>query len=78
LSTEFADAFLTGYTAVRRLPPVKLEAVPWLCIMEVIEDLHFHLIGKPAMQGTASLAEGWVERGFESLAAAASQLRLTI
>jgi hypothetical protein len=46
--------------------------------MEIIENLHFHLIGKPAMQGTASLAEGWVERGFESLAASARQLRLTI
>jgi Ser/Thr protein kinase RdoA (MazF antagonist) len=78
LSTEFADAFLDGYTAVRRLPPIELEALPWLRIMEIIENLHFHLIGKPAMQGTASLAEGWVERGFESLAAAASQLRLTI
>jgi Ser/Thr protein kinase RdoA (MazF antagonist) len=78
LSTEFADAFLTGYTAVRRLPPIELEALPWLRIMEIIENLHFHLIGKPAMQGTASLAEGWVERGFESLAASARQLRLTI
>ena len=78
LSTEFADAFLAGYTAVRRLPPVELEALPWLRIMEIIENLHFHLIRKPAMQGTASLAEGWVERGFESLAAAASQLRLII
>jgi Ser/Thr protein kinase RdoA (MazF antagonist) len=78
LSTEFADAFLAGYTAVRRLPPIELEALPWLRIMEIIENLHFHLIGKPAMQGTASLAEGWVERGFESLAASASQLRLTI
>jgi Ser/Thr protein kinase RdoA (MazF antagonist) len=78
LSTEFADAFLAGYTEVRRLPPVELEALPWLRIMEIIENLHFHLIRKPAMQGTASLAEGWVERGFESLAAAASQLRLTI
>lgn len=78
LSTGFADAFLAGYTAVRPLPPVELEALPWLRIMNIIENLHFHLIGKPAFQGTASLAEGWVEAGFESLAATARPLGLDI
>lgn len=78
LSTNFADAFLAGYTSVRPLPPVGLEALPWLRVMGIIENLHFHLIGKPAIQGTASLAEGWVEAGFESLAAAAGSLGLDV
>lgn len=78
LSTSFADAFLAGYTAVRPLPPVELEALPWLRVMGIIGNLHFHLIGKPAIQGTASLAEGWVEAGFESLAATARLLEIDI
>lgn len=76
LSTGFADAFLAGYTAVRPLPPVELAALPWLRILNIIENLHFHLIAKPAFQGTASLAEGWVEAGFDSLAATARPLGL--
>ncbi len=78
LSTSFADAFLGGYTAVRSLPPVELEALPWLRVMGIIENLHFHLIDKPAIQGTASLAEGWVEAGFESLVTTAGALGLDI
>jgi len=71
-STSYAEVFLEGYTAVRRLLPVELEALPWLRIVGTIENLHFHVIGKPAVQGTYSLAEGWVDRGFEPLAAAAA------
>jgi Ser/Thr protein kinase RdoA (MazF antagonist) len=78
LPTDFADAFLAGYTAARPLPPIELEALPWLRIMGIIENLRFHLIGKPAIQGTSSLAEGWVDRGFESLAATATQVGLAI
>lgn len=76
LSTAFADAFLTGYTAVRPLPAVELEALPWLRIMNCIQNLHFHLVRKPALQGTASLADGGVEAGFEALAATARPLGL--
>ncbi len=76
LATDFAEAFLAGYTAVRPLAPVELEALPWLRVLNIIENLHFHLIGKPAFQGTASLAEGWVEAGFESLTVAARRLGL--
>lgn len=76
LSTDFADTFLAGYTAVRQLAPVELEALPWLRIMEILEHLYFHLIGKPALQGTSTLSEGWVDQGFESLAAAAGRLEL--
>lgn len=76
LSTPFADVFMSGYTAVRPLPPIELEALPWLRIIEIIENLRFHLIGKPAVQGTYSLGEGWVDSGFESLAATASKVGL--
>lgn len=76
LSTPFADVFMSGYTAVRPLPPIELEALPWLRIIEIIENLRFHLIGKPAVQGTYSLGEGWVDSGFESLAATAGEIGL--
>ena len=76
LSTGFADAFLTGYSAVRPLAPVELEALPWLRVLNCIQNLHFHLVRRPAFEGTASLAEGGVEAGFEALAAAAGPLGL--
>jgi Ser/Thr protein kinase RdoA (MazF antagonist) len=76
LSTDFADAFLDGYTATRPIPAVDLEALGWLGILATIDNLAFHLIDKPATQGTWSLAEGWVEQGFEALARAAHQLGL--
>lgn len=78
LSTTFADAFLAGYTAVRPLAPVELEALPWLRIMNCIQNLHFHLVRKPVLQGTASLADGGVEAGFEALTAAARPLGLDV
>jgi Ser/Thr protein kinase RdoA (MazF antagonist) len=77
-STGFGDAFLAGYTAVRPLSPVELEALPWLRVMNCIQNLHFHLVGKPALQGTASLADGGVEAGLEALAAAARPLGLDL
>lgn len=73
-STEFGEVFLAGYTAVRPLPPVELAALPWLHVMATIDNLHFHLVGKPAVQGTYSLGEGWVDSGFESLATVADRL----
>lgn len=76
LSTDFADAFLDGYTASRPLPPVELEALPWLDILATIDNLRFHLVVKPATQGIASLAEGWVDGGFEALTTAAHKVGL--
>lgn len=70
LSTEFAEPFLDAYVAVRPLADVDLEALPWLRILGHIDNLAFHLITKPAALGTSTLAEGWVDRGFEGLAAA--------
>ncbi len=71
LSTKFADPFLEGYTQLRSVGSVDLQALPWLGILATIDNLKFHVIDKPALQGTASLSEGWVDRGFESLARAA-------
>lgn len=71
LSTDRADAFLEGYVAERPLPQVELAALPWLRILGHIDNLKFHLIDKPASMGTSTLAEGWVERGFEGLINAA-------
>lgn len=76
LSTDFADPFLDGYTAVRPLLPVELEAMPWLRVLGLVENLHFHLVVKPRTQGTWSLTEGWVDAAFASLAESARALGL--
>lgn len=67
LTTDFADAFLAAYTAVRPLSAPDLEALPWLGILAAIDNLHFHLVRKPLSHGTASLAEGWVDRAWRAL-----------
>ncbi len=71
MSTQFADPFLHGYLGERPLPEVNLRALPWLRILAHIDNLKFHLIDKPAAMGSATLTEGWVDRGFEGLADAA-------
>jgi Ser/Thr protein kinase RdoA (MazF antagonist) len=76
LSMPFADVFMSGYTAVRPLPPVELEALPWLRILAIIDNLHFHLVVKPAAVGTYSLGEGWVASALESLARTADEVGL--
>jgi len=67
LTTDFADTFLAAYTAVRPLSTADLEALPWLGIVAAIDNLHFHLVRKPRTHGTASLAEGWVDRAWRVL-----------
>lgn len=71
LSTTFAGPFLDGYVSTRPLPAVDMEALPWLRILSAIENLKFHLIDKPVAMGVSTLSEGWVDRGFEALSAAA-------
>ncbi|GAB3911919.1 hypothetical protein GCM10011575_38370 [Microlunatus endophyticus] len=71
LSTEFAEPFLDGYISQRPLAAVDRAALPWLRILGHIDNLKFHLIDKPAAMGTATLAAGWVDRGFEGLIKAA-------
>ena len=67
LSTPYADAFLAGYTAARPLPAVDREALDWLSVLGLIDNLHFHLVTKPALFGTWTLADGWVDRAVEQL-----------
>jgi len=67
LTTDFADAFLAAYLAVRPLSAADLEALPWLGILAAIDNLHFHLVRKPLTHGTASLAEGWFDLGWQTL-----------
>lgn len=76
MTTEHAAAFLSGYTAVRTLDQVELDALPWLGLLARIDNLKFHLLDKPALQGTASLGDGWVDEGFDALATAAREAGL--
>jgi Ser/Thr protein kinase RdoA (MazF antagonist) len=63
-------AFLAGYRTVRPFPATDEAALPWLDVLLRIDYLHFHLYAKPAMRGTESLTEGWVEDNLAALRAA--------
>jgi len=67
-------AFLAGYRMVRPFLETDLAALPWLNVLLRIDYLHFHLYAKPAIRGTESLAEGWVEQNLTDLRAAANHL----
>jgi Ser/Thr protein kinase RdoA (MazF antagonist) len=67
-------AFLAGYRTVRELPEEAVEALPWLDVLLRLGYLHFHLYAKPAMRGTESLTEGWVDENLGQLRAAAAWL----
>ncbi|MFI7547597.1 phosphotransferase enzyme family protein [Actinoplanes sp. NPDC049599] len=67
-------AFLAGYRKVRRLGAADEAALPWLDVLLRIDYLHFHLYAKPAMRGTESLREGWVDENLEQLRAARTLL----
>jgi Ser/Thr protein kinase RdoA (MazF antagonist) len=73
-STPQSPAFLAGYRTVRGFPAAAQAALPWLNILLRIDYLHFHLYAKPAMRGTESLTEGWVDENLTALRAAASRL----
>lgn len=75
LSTPFAGAFRNGYTKVRELKPVALEALPWLQIIGQIGNLRFHLCDKAAWRGTESIGEGWVDDLLQSLREKAAELK---
>ena len=72
--TEHWDAFAGGYQRVRPLRENDLAAVPWFTIAGNIANLKFHLVDKPMLAGTESLAEGWVESSLTGLRAAARDL----
>jgi Ser/Thr protein kinase RdoA (MazF antagonist) len=60
-------AFLAGYRTVRPFRAADEAALPWLDILLRIDYLHFHLYAKPAIRGTESLGEGWVEENLTTL-----------
>lgn len=74
LATPFADAFLAGYREIRVVGPVDLQALPWIRIVEVIENLAFHVTEKVLWRGRESLGEGWVADGVAELRSAADRL----
>ncbi|GAA3940200.1 phosphotransferase enzyme family protein [Actinoplanes auranticolor] len=72
--TPHWPAFLAGYRTVRPFRAADETAVPWLGVLLRIDYLHFHLYAKPAMRGTESLTEGWVEQNLTGLRAAGRRL----
>ena len=51
-----------------------LAAIPWLSVVDLIGNLHFHLVDKPKLRGVESIGEGWAERELRALRAAAERL----
>jgi Ser/Thr protein kinase RdoA (MazF antagonist) len=68
-------AFLDGYRSVRSIADRDLAALPWLDVLGRLANLHFHLVRKPLLRGTESIAEGWAEREIAHLRAASARLR---
>jgi len=66
-STAHWSAFLLGYRSVGELSAVDLEALPALCVVDLVFNLRFHLVEKPLIFGSESRNEGWVERELSSL-----------
>jgi Ser/Thr protein kinase RdoA (MazF antagonist) len=73
-ATPHWPAFLAGYRSVRPFGAADEAALPWLDVLLRIDYLHFHLYAKPAMRGTESLTEGWVDQNLTDLRAAAADL----
>ncbi|GAA3342895.1 phosphotransferase enzyme family protein [Amorphoplanes nipponensis] len=73
-ATPHWPAFLAGYRTVRPVRAADEAALPWLSVLLRIDYLHFHLYAKPAMRGTESLGEGWIEQNLTELRAAAQRL----
>ncbi|MFC7404864.1 phosphotransferase enzyme family protein [Georgenia alba] len=65
--TEHLGAFLTGYREVRPLPEDDLTSLGWLRAAASLQNLGFHLVDKPAVQGSDSIGEGWADRELETL-----------
>jgi Ser/Thr protein kinase RdoA (MazF antagonist) len=72
-TTGFAT-FLAGYRSVRPFGDGDLAAIPWLSVVDLIGNLHFHLVDKPKLRGVESIGEGWAERERQALRAAAVRL----
>ncbi len=74
-STPSFAAFLDGYRSVRPFGADDLAAVPWLSVVDLIGNLHFHLVDKPKLRCAESTGEGWADRELQSLRALATRLR---
>jgi Ser/Thr protein kinase RdoA (MazF antagonist) len=74
-ATPWWDDFVAGYTELRPLRPVDLQAIPWLDVVTRISNLAFHLIDKPSWRGTETLSEGYLERDLDALRVAGRALR---
>jgi Ser/Thr protein kinase RdoA (MazF antagonist) len=74
-ATPYWDAFLAGYTAVRAFGARDLAALPWFRVVQDLLNLHFHLVTKPALRGTESIAEGWADEILAALRTAADTVR---
>ena len=73
-STEGFAAFLEGYRSVRSFSADDLAAIPWLSVVDLVGNLHFHLVDKPKLRGSESIGEGWADRDLQALRAAAERL----
>ena len=51
-----------------------LAAVPWLGAVDLVGNLHFHLVDKPRLRGTESWQEGWLDRTLAALRSSAATL----
>jgi len=60
-ATPCWNAFAAGYQQVRPLGEADLSAVPAFRIVGSLTNLRFHLVQKPLLRGTESIAEGWVD-----------------
>jgi Ser/Thr protein kinase RdoA (MazF antagonist) len=67
-------AFLDGYRTVRAFSDADLAAVPWLGAVDLVANLHFHLVDKPRLRGTESWQEGWLDRTLSALRSSAATL----
>jgi Ser/Thr protein kinase RdoA (MazF antagonist) len=67
-------AFLAGYRTVRPFPAAAVTVLPWLDVLLRIDYLHFHLYAKPAIRGTDSLTDGWIDQNLTALRAAVDPL----
>jgi Ser/Thr protein kinase RdoA (MazF antagonist) len=67
-------AFLDGYRSVRAFGDADLAAVPWLGAVDLVGNLHFHLVDKPRLRGTESWQEGWLDRTLTALRSSAEAL----
>jgi Ser/Thr protein kinase RdoA (MazF antagonist) len=73
-STDNFAAFLSGYRSVRPFGAADVAAIRWLAVIDLIGNLHFHLIDKPKLRGAESIGEGWADANLRALRAAAADL----